>query len=393
MGNQELKHAGRPRRGRVMTVLVLIMLCAGGGWAGWWYTHYRFVESTDDAYVNGNMARIMPQVAGTVQAVLVDDTDTVAPGQPLVRLDPVDARLAYDRAQVDLAAAVRNTCQLLARLRESEVTIGIRRVDLRQATENLLRREALGKRNAIGMEELHNARNHMENTAGALSVAQEQRNALAAQLLDSADIAQQPPVRQAAAVLRDRWLALQRTTIASPIHGQIARRSVQAGEVVAPGTPLMAVVALDRLWIDANFKEVQLGRMRTGQPATVTVDMYGTQKTYHGRVAGFAAGTGSVFSLIPPQNATGNWIKIVQRLPVRIEIDSAELRDFPLMVGLSSVVSVNVSEDDGPLLLREPRTSPTPGDLHNQNPPVDFAPVETMIDTIIRENTHGEIAS
>ena len=193
-------------------------------------------------------------------------------------------------------------------------------------------------------------------------------------------------VRQAAANVRDCWLALQRTTVLSPAAGQIAKRGVQAGEVVSPGTPLMTVIPLHRLWIDANFKEVQLHKMRIGQPAVIRVDMYGGDVTYHGRVTGFSAGTGSAFSLLPPQNATGNWIKIVQRVPVRIEIDPADLREHPLLVGLSAVVKVDTSDTSGRLLAAAARTEPVPGDLVSQAPAVDFAPVEATISGIIRDN-------
>lgn len=382
------EHPRPRRRGPVMGLLMGLMLLVGCGWGGWWYTTQRLYEATDDAYVTGNVLRVMPQISGKVLSVLADDTDRVAGGQPLVRLDPVDAKLAFDRSLVDLASAVRTTSQLMAKKRESEAVIAMRRVDLRQATDNLHRREVLGRRNAIGQEELHNARNATENAAGALSVAQEQRNALAAQLLDT-DLPEQPAVQQSAAVVRDRWLALQRTTIASPLAGQIARRGVQAGEVVAPGTPLMTVVALDRLWIDANFKEVQLRRMRVGQPAEVTVDLYGTAVSYRGRVVGFSAGTGSVFALIPPQNATGNWIKIVQRVPVRIELNAEDLKAHPLLVGLSSVVRVNVADDSGALLAHTPRVENTPPDMHNQIPALDFAEVEARIAATIRDNAHA----
>ena len=309
----------RPRKGPIVGFLLLLFLLAGIGAGAWWYLFLRFEESTDDAYVAGNVLRIMPQVSGKVVAVDVDDNDMVAAGQTLVRLDPVDARLAYERSLVALASAVRDNCRLQAQLRETEAAIRMRRVDLRQKADNLTRREALGKAKAIGAEELKHARDDRENAAVALAAAEEERNALAAVLLDTG-LAEQPAVRQAAANVRDCWLALQRTTVLSPAAGQIAKRGVQAGEVVSPGTPLMTVIPLHRLWIDANFKEVQLHKMRIGQPAVIRVDMYGGDVTYHGRVTGFSAGTGSAFSLLPPQNATGNWIKIVQRVPVRLSL-------------------------------------------------------------------------
>ena len=348
----------RPRKGPIVGILLLLFLLAGIGAGAWWYLFLRFEESTDDAYVAGNVLRIMPQVSGKVVAVDVDDNDMVAAGQTLVRLDPVDARLAYERSLVALASAVRDNCRLQAQLRETEAAIRMRRVDLRQKADNLTRREALGKAKAIGAEELKHARDDRENAA----------------------------VRQAAANVRDCWLALQRTTVLSPAAGQIAKRGVQAGEVVSPGTPLMTVIPLHRLWIDANFKEVQLHKMRIGQPAVIRVDMYGGDVTYHGRVTGFSAGTGSAFSLLPPQNATGNWIKIVQRVPVRIVIDPADLREHPLLVGLSAVVKVDTSDTSGRLLAASARTEPVPGDLVSQAPAVDFAPVEATISGIIRDN-------
>ncbi len=373
------------RRKRILSALLIFFLLVGGGWGAWWYCVLRFEESTDDAYTAGNALRIMPQVNGRVAAVLADDNDRVAAGQPLVRLDPVDAQLAYDRAVVDLATAVRETCRLQAQLRESEANITMRRVDLRQQADNLARREILARRNAIGIEELRHARDSVENAASALSAAQEQRNALSAVLLDT-PLAGQPRVRQAAAVVRDRWLDLWRTTLVSPAGGQIAKRSVQAGEVVSPGAPLMTVVPLDHLWVDANFKEGQLSRMRLGQPAVVRADMYGGV-TYHGRVAGFSAGTGSVFSLLPPQNATGNWIKIVQRVPVRIELDPAELTAHPLLVGLSMLVEVDTSDTSGLLLARTPRNDPVPDDLTSRAPEADFSEVEALIARVIADNT------
>ena len=363
----------RPRRGPLIGFLLLLFLLAGIGAGAWWYLFLRFEESTDDAYVAGNVLRIMPQVSGKVVAVDVDDNDMVAAGQGLVRIDPVDARLAYERSLVALASAVRDTCRLQAQLRETEAAIRMRRVDLRQKADNLARREALGRANAIGAEELKHARDARENAAVALAAAEEERHVDTHGARTSANV-------------RDCWLALQRTTVLSPAAGQIAKRSVQAGEVVSPGTPLMTVIPLHRLWIDANFKEVQLHKMRIGQPAVIRVDMYGGDVTYHGRVTGFSAGTGSAFSLLPPQNATGNWIKIVQRVPVRIEIDPADLREHPLLVGLSAVVKVDTSDTSGRLLAAAARTEPVPGDLVSQAPAVDFAPVEATIDGIIRDN-------
>lgn len=386
----------RSKRSRVMKILFLLIVLCAAAWATWWYMYARLSQWTDDAYTVANVLRVTPQVGGRVLEVLADDTDQVAPGQVLVRLDDTDARLALGKAKIELAAAVRATCQLRAREREIRAVINMRRVDLRQAQDNLKRREVLGRRNAIGVEELHHARNNVETAEAALAVAQEQWNALNAQLLDT-ELAQQPAVKQAAAMVRERWLALQRTEVKSPVQGQVAKRSVQAGEVVAAGTPLMTVAALSRMWVDANFKEGQLIHMRMGQPATVRVDMYGNEALYHGRVAGFSAGTGSAFSLLPAQNATGNWIKIVQRVPVRIEIDLTELTKNPLLIGLSALVTVDTSNTDGPLLAPvhpngpDAKTPPADvsADMRVTNGQIDFAEVEALIGGIITENAKG----
>lgn len=377
--------AAHKKRNRALLLLTLLFVLAGAGWGAWWYATLRGWESTDDAYVAGNILQIMPQVTGRVEAVLADDTDRVQAGQTLVRIDPMDAQLALTHAEISLAEAVRDTRKRMAELRESETMVNMRRINMRQQTANLARREVLGRRNAVGQEELQHARDSLDSAKHALAQAQEHYNALRATLLDT-PLAEQPAVRMAAATVRERWLDLERTSVLSPVSGQIARRGVQAGEYVTPGKPLMAVVPLDRLWVDANFKEGQLRNMRIGQPAQVTADLYGSAVQYHGRVSGLSAGTGSAFALLPPQNATGNWIKIVQRVPVRIELDPAELAAHPLLIGLSVVVRVDVADTSGPPLQTTPITAPTDANLTLQAPMPDFAPVDALVQRIIQEN-------
>lgn len=373
------------KRKRALGLLFLLFVLAGAGWGAWWYTTLRGWQSTDDAYVAGNLIQIMPQISGRVEAVLADDTDRVQAGQALIRIDPVDARLALTHAEISLAEAVRDTRKRMAELRESEAMVNMRRIDVRQQTANLARREVLGRRNAVGQEELQHARDSLDSARHALAQAQEQYNALRATLLDT-PLAEQPPVCLAAATVRERWLDLQRASVLSPVGGQVAQRRVQVGEYLTPGKPLMAVVPLDRLWVDANFKEGQLRNMRIGQPAQVTADIYGSTVQYHGRVNGLSAGTGSAFALLPPQNATGNWIKIVQRVPVRIELDPAELAAHPLLIGLSVVVRVDVADTSGPLIQTTPVTAPADSNLTLQAPTPDFAPVDARIQEIIQKN-------
>ena len=390
------------RRARALFLLAGFFLAVGLAWGIWWVTVLRYAESTDDAYAAGNTVTVMPQVAGRVTAVLADDTDLVEAGQALVPIDPVDARLAYEHALVSLATAVRETCKLEAELRQSEANMAMRKIDLQRQQGNLERRQLLIRDKAVRKEEFIHSAEDVATARHALAVAEAQRNALTAVLLDT-PVDGQPAVREAAAAVRERWLDLQRATVRSPVRGQVARRAVQVGEYVTPGKALLAVVPLDSLWVDANFKESQLRRMRIGQPALVRADMYGGSVTYHGTVQGFAAGTGSVFSLLPPQNATGNWIKVVQRVPVRIAIPEDELRAHPLLVGLSVTVEVDTvglsvtvevdtKDQDGPMLLTAPRPEP-PASLAAQTPPVDFAPVDERIRAVIAANTQAGSAA
>lgn len=387
---QALPHLSRARAGKRARALVLLSAffgIIGLVWLIWWALVLRYEESTDDAYVSGNAVSVMPQVAGRILAVLADDTDHVEAGQALAPIDPVDARLAYEHALVNLASAVRDVSRLMSELRQSEANIAVRKVDVQRQHGNLERRRKLLENKAVRKEEFIHSVEDLATARHALAVAEAQRNALTAVLLDT-PIEGQPSVKLAASAVRERWLDLQRTTVRSPVSGQVARRAVQVGDYVTPGKPLLAVVQLDSLWVDANFKENQLRRMRIGQPALIKADIYGGSVTYHGTVQGFSAGTGSVFSLLPPQNATGNWIKVVQRVPVRIALDPAELREHPLLLGLSVTVEVKTGEQNGPMLLTAPRKDP-PATLAAQTPPVDFAPVEERIRAIIAANTQN----
>ena len=377
-----------PKRRRILTVLMTLMLGVGLACGAWWYFVLQYEEKTDDAYVAGNVVRIMPLVPGRVLEVLADDTDRVRAGQELVRLDSHDARLALQQAEVELATVVRDVCRLQAQWRESAAQIDAAQTTWQQAVANLQRREVLGKANAVRVEEVQNYRAQVRHDAAQLEAARERRLALEAQLLQG-PVELQPRVVQAAVKVRQCWLTLQRTSVRSPVDGQVAQRSVQSGAVLTAGTPLMAVIPLHALWVDANFKEVQLRAMRLGQPATVRVDMHGSSVTYQGRVAGFAAGTGSAFSLIPPQNATGNWIKIVQRVPVRIELDSADLKAHPLLVGLSSVVTVDIRQNSGPLLVDSVRQRPLPDVLQARGvlpDTADLVEIDAAIGRIIEKN-------
>jgi len=330
-----------PRRRPAMLLLTaLVFGTIGIAWGAWWAIEARHHVDTDDAYVAGDVVQITPQIAGTVLAIHADDTDQVKPGTVLVELDPADAQVALDQAEAALARTVRDVRTLFATGASLDATVAQRQSDLARARDDLRRREALTGTGAVSGEELQHARSTVSAAEAALANAREQRASNHA-LIDNTTVEQHPSVAQAAAKVEEAWLALQRARLPAPIAGQVVKRSVQVGTRVSPGQPLMAVVPLDSLWVEANFKESQLGGMHPGQHAVLTADLYGSKVEYHGRVVGLAAGTGSAFALLPAQNATGNWIKVVQRVPVRIALDPEELKAHPLRIGLSMVVDVD----------------------------------------------------
>ena len=358
--NDNDKAIAKPRNGRralLLSLLVGLFLAAGIGYGIYWALIARYVESTDDAYVGGNLVQITPQVSGTVLAIGADDTDHVEAGQTLVELDQADSRVALDQAEAALARSVRQVRNLMATGAELEANVALRETDLARTRADLERRAPLAASGALPAEELQHARDAVASTQAALEAARQQ---LAAHrtLVDRTTVETHPEVLSAAARLREAYLAYARTALPAPVSGIVAKRSVQVGQRVGPGAPLMAVIPLDQVWVDANFKERQLLNLRPGQAVKLYADIYGGAVEFHGRVAGFGAGTGSAFALLPPQNATGNWIKVVQRVPVRIALDPAELAQHPLQLGLSMVVEVDTHERNGEPGPKAARTAP-----------------------------------
>jgi membrane fusion protein, multidrug efflux system len=321
------------------------------GYGVYWWFELRDIEYTDDAYVRGNVVQITPQISATVVAIGADDTDFVKAGQPLVTLDRADARVALHQAEAQLAKTVRTVRNLFATSAELQAIVNVRQSDLRKAKQDLARREQLASSGAISTEEVQHARDAFNNAQAALVAA---RQALAANraLIDGTTVKDHPDVREAAARVHAAYLTYARTVLPSPVAGFVAKRTVQLGQRVNPSMPLMAVVPLDEVWVDANFKESQLAGMRVGQPVTMTADVYGDGIVFHGQIEGFGAGTGAAFALLPAQNATGNWIKVVQRLPVRIALNPKELAAHPLQIGLSMRVDVNTRDRSGARLPR-----------------------------------------
>jgi membrane fusion protein, multidrug efflux system len=339
---------GSARRG-VLLIITSLFVLLGIGWFLLWSLVLSRRETTDDAYVSGNLVTISSQVAGTVTAVLADDTQRVEVGQALVRLDPTDAEVALGQAAAVLGQTVRQIEQQNATAAQRDAEVTRSAVQLGEAQADLDRRNGLLAAQAIAPEELAHAQASVDLARAALAGAQ--RDAAAAHaLLGRTPIPQQPTVLQAKASYEQAWVNARRTSIASPISGEIAQRSVQLGQRIAAGQALMTVIPLQNLWVDANFKEGQLGHLRIGQPAELRTEIYGGEVVFHGQVVGVSAGTGSAFSLLPPQNASGNWIKVVQRLPVRIALDPRELHAHPLRIGLTVDVAVRTLDRSGPVL-------------------------------------------
>ncbi|KVA30609.1 hemolysin D [Burkholderia cepacia] len=334
------------RRKGLIALLCASTLMAGAAYGTYYFTDGRFHESTDDAYVSGNLVQLTPQVSGTVVAVNADDTQIVKKGDPVVTLDPADAKIALADAEASLGQTVRRVSALYVNNDFYAATVAQRLSDLGRANEDLRRRLAAADSGAVSAEDIAHARDAVQAAQAALDAARQQGAANRA-LTDRTSVEQHPNVRAAASKVRAAWLAYARDTLPAPVTGYVSQRQVQVGQRVSPGTPLMAIVPLDGVWVDANFKEVQLKHMRIGQQVMLTADVYGSSVKYHGRIEGFSAGTGSAFATLPAQNATGNWIKIVQRLPVRIELDPRELAARPLRIGLSMTVDVDTRDDSG----------------------------------------------
>ena len=384
-GNGAAAANGKPRNGKRRVILVVIALVFVLAGLAWWLA-YVFVfslrETTDDAYVGGNQVSVSSQIAGTVVAVLADDTQLVHAGQPLVRLDPTDAEVALSKARSALASAVRQVRQQTEQASQFDAAIASRKTDLAQAQADLKRREPLLKDKAIAPEEVAHAKEAVRNAENALDQVLRQ-SAAAHALTDGTPIAENPAVMQAKAAFREAWINHERTQIVAPVGGYVAQRSVQVGSRIPPGQPLMTIIPLGDLWVDANFKESQLRNIRIGQPVAIESDVYGGAVDYHGHVVGLAPGTGAAFALLPPQNASGNWIKVVQRVPVRISLDPNELKQHPLRVGLSTAVKVDTHERGGTVLATAPATKPVAEtDVYAS----DFAKAESEADAIVRAN-------
>ena len=372
------------QRKKGLSIFILLLLLIAIGSAAYWYFFIKGFEETEDAYVSGNQVMVSAQVAGNISKINVDNMDPVLAGDVLLELDDTNAKLSFEQAKSNLANAVRQVSQLNYTVKQLKSAVRANEITLAQAQGNLNRRVQLVKDGAIDKESFQHAKEAVELAKANLTTSQNQLGANQALLLDG-PLSEQPQIQSAVSNLKQAWLNLERTKIRSPIKGYVARRNAQVGQAVSVGGALMAVVTTDQMWLDANFKETQLTHMRIGQPAEIHFDLYGKDKTFDGKVVGIEMGTGSAFSLLPAQNATGNWIKVVQRVPVRIQLDPQQLAENPLRIGLSATVKVNVSDSQGETL-RDQAPATT---LYSTNVlQYDESAVNNLIESIIRDNSY-----
>ena len=372
------------QRKKGLSIFILLLLLIAIGSAAYWFFFIKGFEETEDAYVSGNQVMVSAQVAGNISKINVDNMDPVQAGDVLLELDDTNAKLSFEQAKSNLANAVRQISQLNYTVKQLKSAVRANEIILAQAQGNLNRRVQLVKDGAIDKESFQHAKEAVELAKANLTTSQNQLEANQALLLDG-PLSEQPQIQSAVSNLKQAWLNLERTKIRSPIKGYVARRNAQVGQAVSVGGALMAVVTTDQMWLDANFKETQLTHMRIGQPVEIHFDLYGKDKTFNGKVVGIEMGTGSAFSLLPTQNATGNWIKVVQRVPVRIQLDPQQLAENPLRIGLSATVKVNVSDSQGETLRNQaPGTT-----LYSTNVlQYDESAVNNLIESIIRDNSY-----
>jgi membrane fusion protein (multidrug efflux system) len=370
------------KRRRGLLLLAVVVLLAGSAWFAWWYLHARWYVSTEDAYAGATVVQVTSEVAGTVRTIHPRETEWVKAGQPLIELDPADARIAMDAALADLGATVRQVRGSYPQTGRLQAQIAARETDLARARDDYRRRQSIAAGGAVSTEELAHAREVVAGAEAALRSAREDLNVALAQT-GGIEASRHPQVMRAIARVREAALALERTRITAPVNGVVARKGAQLGQRVNAGTPLLAIVEIDDAWVDANFKEVQLRRMRIGQPVELRSDLYGDDVVYHGRIKGFSPGTGAAFALLPAQNASGNWIKIVQRVPVRIALDPQELAEHPLRVGLSMHAEVDL-HDQGGTVVAEP-SSAVAATMADR--PERDEQTEAMVARVIAENS------
>ncbi|HEY6927249.1 MAG TPA: efflux RND transporter periplasmic adaptor subunit, partial [Steroidobacteraceae bacterium] len=370
---------------RFLWISGAVLLVMGIALAIYHFTVGQFYVKTKDAYVNGDLIRLTPQVSGTVTEITTDQTQFVHQGELLVRLDPHDTDVSLARAKANLAQTVRDVVQLFEQHKRDEAGVAAQEAQLTLAEQNLNRDRKLIQAHGVAQQDLERDEEARRNAEASVRQARAALTATRAAIAGTQPETH-PRVLLAIADLRSAWLSSNRTRILAPVSGYVVRRSVQLGQQVTPATEMLAISPLGDVWIDANFKETQLKQVRIGQPVTVTTDIYGSGAEYHGTVLGLTPGTGQALALLPPENATGNWIKIVQRLPVRIGLDARQLRDHPLFLGLSTTVKIDIHNTSGASLSQRPAW---PANLQTDVYARQDAGVEPEIRRLLDENLRG----
>ena len=341
-------HKSSQRKTR-MSIAIGIFLLIGLLWALYWFFIARYHEETENAYVAGSMVVVNAQTAGTVEAILAEENQVVKAGDVLVKLSPTDAQVALAQASAQLANATRQIQNVFNTVSVTRAQMVQANSAVKIAQDAVNRRAALVKTGAVSREEYDQAVNALNQALAAQKTTMEQNKSAGAQVAGTTT-QNHPAIEAAKAAFRSAYINNKRLAVLAPTDGVIAKRNVQVGQQISQGVPLMSIVAANQLWVEANFKETQLANLRVGQPVELTSDVFGSGVKFKGTVQGIGIGTGSAFSVLPAQNATGNWIKIVQRIPVRIQLDAEELKAHPLRVGMSMVANVNTHQRDGAVL-------------------------------------------
>lgn len=375
-------HGNGEKRNWVIFTLCLVFGALGILFCLYWLLVLQFEETTDDAYVGGNSVTIMSRVAGTPIAYYVDDTDYVEQGQLIVMIDPTDYKQAFEREKSNLALAARQVKALDEDKYAKMANVALQKAQMQKALTDFQNRESLVSAQAVSREDFDHAKISLQVAMASVKLAKYELSSTIASL-GTTPLEKHPSIESAKTALRIAYLNLKRCSVLAPVRGFVARRMVQAGSSVKTDTPLMSIIPLDNIWIEANFLETQLEHIRLDQPVKISVDIYGSDAPFHGKVLGIGAGTGSVFSILPPQNATGNWIKIAQRVPVRIKLDPEEVRKHPLRLGLSTTVEVNTHDRTGKVLANLPATTQVGATSIYDNSLDD---VEALINEIIKIN-------
>lgn len=341
---------GSRKKNLWITTIVLVIIAITVFF--YWLFVWRLEQFTDDSYVEGNKVQLTTQIAGTVTEIYADDTEHVEKDQILIELDDTDYKIAYEQSKASLGETTRQVVAMFERVRELKALMKIKEAELIVAEQDYQNRTNLIDIGGVSKENFEHIEGNLRSAKASLNQTFHALLAAEAMVLGTT-VSDHPLVKEAASRVKKSYVDLMRTKVRAPVSGIIGQRSVQLGELIDPSRAMLSIIPLDEIWVTANFKEVQLSDMRIGQRATVTSDCYGGSVTFHGRVIGVGAGSGNVFSILPPQNATGNWIKIVQRIPVRISLDPEEVQKYPLVLGMSMNVTVDIRDKEGYLLTKE----------------------------------------